>query len=434
MAVKADGVLRKLFWWLGLAALAVALALLVGRNAAVLTLFWPPYRFDISLNLALFALVCTFVLLHLALRAFSALRALPAQARRWRKQQAERAAVGALLDALSNQLAGRFVRSQAAAQQALAQLKSLTPDLLPRREQIELLAHLLFAESAHALQDRLRRDQHLQAALAPTPARSAAQAHEGAQLRALRWALQDRDAETARMRLAELPPGLARRTQALRLRLRLAQLMGQSTEALETARLLAKHRAFTPSAARSMVRGLALEALRQTHDLDQLEQLWSSLDISERQWPDLALAAAQRANQLCAGSATAAERARAATLVRDWLDSLWSDFDALDAAQQRLLVLAFEPGLGDLDATWLERLEQAQRQRPSNPFLHYLAGQAFLQRQLWGKAAQLLGLASQSLREPDLLRRTWCALALLAEERADQPAAQAAWKKAALLP
>ncbi|MDP2022942.1 MAG: heme biosynthesis protein HemY, partial [Hydrogenophaga sp.] len=55
------------------------------------------------------------------------------------------------------------------------------------------------------------------------------------------------------------------------------------------------------------------------------------------------------------------------------------------------------------------------------------------QRQLWGKAAQLLGQASHSLAEPSLLRRTWRSLAALAEERGDVAAAQSAWKKAALL-
>lgn len=96
-------------------------------------------------------------------------------------------------------------------------------------------------------------------------------------------------------------------------------------------------------------------------------------------------------------------------------------------------MLALEPGLPQLDATWLARLEQAQRQMPNNAYLQYLAGQACMQRQLWGKAAQLLGQASHSLLEPALLRRTWCALALLAEERGDEAAAQGAWKKAALL-
>ena len=248
------GAMRSVFWLLGLAALAVALALLVGHNPATLTLFWPPYRFDVSFNFVVFALIAVFVLLHLALRALAALRELPAQAQRWRGQQVERAAVGAVMAALSHQLSGRCVRAQSAAQYALDQLASAAVAQWPRRDQLQLLAHLLLAESAQSLQNRARRDQHLQAALAPQLAKNAPEAYEGALLRAVRWAVEDRDIQTARSRLAELPHGAARRIQALRLKLRVARLGGATTEALETARVLAKHRAFTPLVARRRLR------------------------------------------------------------------------------------------------------------------------------------------------------------------------------------
>ncbi|MDO9201526.1 MAG: heme biosynthesis HemY N-terminal domain-containing protein, partial [Hydrogenophaga sp.] len=141
------GAMRSVFWLLGLATLAVALALLVGHNPATLTLFWPPYRFDVSFNFVVFALIAAFVLLHLALRAIAALRELPAQAQRWRALQVERAVVGAVVDALSHQLSGRFVRAQSAAQKALDQLDSSSLAQWPRRDQLQLLAHLLVAES-----------------------------------------------------------------------------------------------------------------------------------------------------------------------------------------------------------------------------------------------------------------------------------------------
>jgi HemY protein len=429
------GAMRNVFWFLGLAALAVALALLVGRNPASLTLFWPPYRFDASFNFVLFALIAIFVLLHLALRAINAVRKLPVRAQRWRSLQIERAVVGGVLDALACQLAGRFVRSQAAAQQALDQLQLNTAQTWPRREQLELLAHLLLAESAQALLNSERRDQHLQAALRPELAAHAPQAHEGALLRAVRWAIEDRDPVAARRRLDELPQGTARRIQALRMKLQIAQLGHASAEALETARLLAKHRAFSPAAAQSIVRGLALDALAQAHDLSQLQGVWNGFDAHERQMPELALAAARRANHLVLGQIEPAEADREALSQRvlSRLKPLWAGVGTLNAAQQRELVLALEPSLQRLDASWLSRLELAQQQWPNNPFLQYLAGQAFMQRQLWGKAAQLLVQASHSLKDPLLLRRTWVALARLAEERDDRPGAEQAWKKAALI-
>lgn len=433
---RQGGAMRSVFWLLGLGALAVALALLVGHNQAMVTLFWPPYRFDVSFNLVVFCVIAGFVLVYLALRAINVLRELPAQAQRWRAQQVERAAVGSVLDALSHQLSGRFVRAQAAGLSALEQLNAMPSAEWPKRSQLQLLAHLLVAESAQALQNRPARDEHLQAALHPRLARSAPEAHEGALMRAVRWAVEDRDTDAARSRLAELPQGAARRIQTLRLKLRIARLGGATGEALETARVLAKHRAFSVDASRSIVRGLALDALRESHDLSQLKAIWGRLDAGERAMPDLALAAAQRATRLGMAAGEPDDDAgpeATSALVRSWLEPVWQGFAELDAAQQRQLVLTLEPGLPQLDATWLARLEQAQRQQPNNAYLQYLAGQAFMQRQLWGKAAQLLGQASHSLVEPSLLRRTWRSLAALAEERGDAAAAQAAWKRAALL-
>lgn len=433
MPARFGGAMRSVFWLLGLAALAVALALLVGHNNATLTLFWPPYRFDVSFNFVVFCLIAGFVLLYAALRAFAMLRDLPAQAQRWRSQQVERSVVGAVMDALSHQLAGRFVRAQAAAQQALDQLKGVPPGHWPRRDQLQLLAHLLLAESAQSLQNRERRDDNLQAALNPKLTKNAPEAYEGALLRAVRWAVEDRDADAARARLAELPQGAGRRIQALRLKLRVARLGGESAEALETARLLAKHRAFSPEASRSIVRGLALDVLREAHDMAQLQACWNGLDAPERAMPELALAAAHRAHQLSAIAGSDPDGTEAHARVLAWLEPLWSEFGSLDPAQQRQLALALEPALGALDAAGLARLEQRQRQWPQNPYLQYLAGQACMRRQLWGKAAQMLGQASHSLNDPALLRRTWRGLAQLAEERGDVEAAHVAWKRAAAL-
>ncbi|MDP1687055.1 heme biosynthesis protein HemY, partial [Hydrogenophaga sp.] len=354
---------------------------------------------------------------------------------RWRSQQVERSVVGSVMDALANQLSGRFVRAQSSAQQALDQLKTVPAGQWPRREQLQVLAHLLAAESAHSLQNRERRDENLQAALSPELGKGAPDASEGALLRAVRWAVEDRDVDAARSRLAELPQGAGRRIQALRLKLRVARLGGATEEALETARLLAKHKAFSPEASRSIVRGLVLDALREAHDMAQLEAVWSRLDATERVVPELALAAARRGNQLVLqrGDAPDDETRAVAARLRSWLEPLWQGFDALEPLQQRQLVVAFEPGLPQLDSAWLARLEQQQRLSPNNAFLQYLAGQACLHRQLWGKASQLLTQASHGLSDAALMRRTWRSLARLAEERGDEVAAQAAWKQAAML-
>src|SRR5512140_3202025 len=100
--------MRAALWLLALFSVAVAIALFAGNNDGTVTLFWPPYRIDLSLNLVLLLLFVGFAFLHAALGALAALFDLPRQALRWRAQQKERAVHASLLDAISHLLAGRF--------------------------------------------------------------------------------------------------------------------------------------------------------------------------------------------------------------------------------------------------------------------------------------------------------------------------------------
>src|SRR5688572_33459993 len=103
--------MRATAWLLALFGIAVAGALFAGNNQGTVTLFWPPYRVDLSLNLVLVLLFGAFVFLHAVLGALAALFDLPHQAMRWRSQQKERAMHGSLLDGISHLLAGRFIRA-----------------------------------------------------------------------------------------------------------------------------------------------------------------------------------------------------------------------------------------------------------------------------------------------------------------------------------
>ena len=69
--------MRAALWLIGLFATAVALALFAGNNEGTVTVFWPPHRVDLSVNLALLLLLALFVLLYMALRALSAMVQLP---------------------------------------------------------------------------------------------------------------------------------------------------------------------------------------------------------------------------------------------------------------------------------------------------------------------------------------------------------------------
>ncbi|MEN9844766.1 MAG: hypothetical protein RLZZ612_2595 [Pseudomonadota bacterium] len=441
--------MKTLFWMVALFAAAVALALLMGQNDATVTLFWFPYRVDVSFNLVLTGLLLAFLLLHLALRSWTTLRGLPAQARRWRQLQRERQAYAALLDALSHQLAGRFVRARAAAQQVLEQVDALSEaaEPLPRAAQMRVLAHLLAAEAAQSLQEKEQRQQHLVQALHTQRGTEVQAAQEGALLRAIQWAIEDQQLESAAHWMSQLPQGTARRTLALRLKLKLARLSHDNRMALETARLLAKHKAFSPQAARSLLRSLFETALGHAHDPNQVRQVWKGLESNERQKPEVLLAVASRLNAL--GEFVSEEdddalllqpqlseskpQMQHAQLLREWLLPVWDVWTDLSPAQKMELIGVMQHSMQGLDATWLGRIEDKQRQHPNEPLLQYLAAEAFFQQALWGKATQLFQQVSHTaLGNTRLQIRTWCRLAELAELRDDSDAALHAWRQAAL--
>ncbi len=423
--------MRHLLWFLALFALAVGVALFAGNNQGTVTLFWPPYRLDFSLNLVLLVLFAAFVLLYAALRGLAMLLGLPDEARRWRRRHQERMQLQGLLDAMSHLTAGRFIRARKAAENVVVQTEALArgEQALGHGTRLMALAHLLAAECAHALQDRAGRDEHARAALTQGKGRETQEVREGVQLRVARWAFDDRDVQAALQRLDELPQGVARRTLALRLRLRVTRLAGQFRAALETVRLLGKHRAFSESATRSIVRGLAIELLRGTHDPAQLQKVWEQLEAAERGMPEVALQAGER--MLALGGDFA--------LAQQWLLPVWDQLvrpaSTLPQELRLRLVLLLERGFhhtpGQPDAAWLARIEAAQLGNPREPLLQYLAGVACMHLQLWGKAQQLLRQALTQLKDEALRRRAWAALARLAEQREDAAAALEAWREAA---
>ena len=423
--------MRVALWLLSLFAMAVAVALFAGDNQGTITLFWPPYRLDLSLNLMLLLLALLFVTLHLALRSLAALFAMPGHARRWRIQHQERSVYAALLDALSHLVAGRFIRARKAAETVLDREDAMARlgQTLGYSGRLRALAHLLAAESAQALQDRTARAQHLRLALEQATRRDAQEMREGVQLRAARWALEDRDPDAALQGLDELPLGAARRTIALRLRLKASRMARQTRSALDTARLLAKHRAFSELAAQGILRGLALELLQSAHDPDQLQGAWLQLDPAERQLPEVATEAARRLVQLDGD----------VELARSWLlpvcDSMVAQPSTLAPAQCLQLMDALERSFaaaaGAPEPAWLTRIEQAQMRNPGDALLQYLAGITCMRLQLWGKAQQLIKQSLPRLQDAGLQRNAWRALAELAEQRGDAAAAAQAWREAA---
>ncbi len=371
--------MRAALWFVALFGVAVASALLAGGNQSTVTVFWSPHRVDLSLNLVLLVLVVLFVMLHLAWRAMSALFELPHQARRWRLQQKERAMHAALLDALSELWSGRYVRAVKSADKALA-LENLlasvrtADDPAPRHaHQLRAVAHLVAAESSHALRDRDARVSHLQAIMAMNRDESGEtveETTEAAYLAAARWAMSDRDAPEAMRWLDGLRHGAARRMLALRMRLKAARLNQQHTSALETARLLAKHGAFSDAAGQSLLRELAVASLNEAHDSAQLQRAWEGLEATERTQPEVVLHAAQRMLKL-SGEAAA---------VMPWLTPLWNRMvqqpDSCTPAMRERVAQTLARALLMLpaDPEWLASIDRARQTYPRWVELQYLAG------------------------------------------------------------
>jgi len=420
--------MRVALWFLGLFGVAVLLALFVSSNAGTITVFWPPHRVDLSLNMVVVLLGLLFLLLHLALRALAALFALPGQAHSWRVRHHEQAMHATLLDAMSHFVAGRFLRSRKSALEVLSREAAMgrNREMASAGVRLRVLAGLLAAESSQALQDKDARDTHFAQALAQSASLGATGIREGLLLRAVRWSLRDRDAAAAQDWFAQLPQGVARRTLALRLRLKLARLAGQSGLALDTARLLVKHRAFSEDSGRGLVRALALENIQTARDTEQLQRIWHKLESAEQSMPEVACLAASRWLQL--GGEQGAALA--------WLLPVWERMvkgpNALSQSQKIELIQVLEAAfVGTVDAAWLARIEQAQMAQPGDAVLQYLAGVTCLQIELWGKAQQLVSQALPRLHDNRLAASAWLMLADLAQRQGDSARAADAWQKAA---
>lgn len=414
--------MRAVIWFILLFVVAVVAATTFGANDGLVSLYWSGWRMDVSMNLFILALLITCLALVTIFQAVNGLLGLPRRAHEWRVARRDRTAQAALRDALAQYFGGRYSRAQKSAQRALL-IQSETPDLVQDNE-FTVLGHLLAAGSAHKLQDRSRRDDQLERALELSSRSSLARsAEEGARLLAAEWALDDRDASRALELLAALPPGVARRTHALRLKLQASRLAKQPHEALKTARLLAKHQAFSKVAAQGLLRSLAFESLDGARDADQVRRVWFALDNTDRRDP---LVAARAATRLSDFGAAAEARA--------WLRPFWDRLGEVTEDERAALAQGLVSCVAGIPADWLARLETAALAYPREAAVAYAVGCALAERELWGKARLLLEQAAASSDLGSGSRRhAWLLLARLAEHQSDTERTASCYQAAASL-
>jgi len=414
--------MRSVIWFVLLFGAAVVAASTLGANDGLVSVYAGTWRFDVSLNLFLLVLVVGCFAMVSLIHAANRLIGLPERARLWRVARRERTAQAALRESLAQYFAGRYSRAKSAAQHALA-IQEDTPEL-KRDAEFSVLGLLLAAGSAHRLQDRKQRDEHLTRAFELAQGHASARtAEEGARLMAAEWAIDDRDAQRSLQLLSDMPPGVVRRTQALRLKLQAARLGQQPHEALKTARLLVKHQGLSKAASQGLLRSLAFECLDTAHDIDQLRRTWQSLDVVDRRDNFVAARAALRAAQF--GSADDA---------RSWLRPGWERIEDTSDDERAALSYALVCGIDGIGADWLPRLESAQSAFPREAAVAHAVGTALAERQLWGKARQLLEVAAADANLPIAAKRmAWLTLARLAEKEGQTDRAASSYRNAATL-
>ena len=413
--------MRTVVWAVLLFAVAVVAATTLGTNDGLVSVAWGGWRADLSLNLFVLIILGACFLVMGAVRAVDSLLTLPTRAAEWRALQRERAAQRALREAYLEYDSARYLRAQRAAERVLGFTRGEPP--VPEADEISLLALLVLAASLHRLQDREGRQRALEQALALTGRARGRPGAEAALLRAAEWSLEDRDATTAQRLLESLPPGVSRRTHALRLRLQAARLAAQPAEALKTARLLAKHQAFPAAATQGLLRTLCTQVVDAAHDADQLRQAWSTLEAAERRDPLVVAHAVRRAARL---GALADGRA--------WARPVWDRMAELSSEERNALALAFCECIEGIGQDWLAPMEQALSAVPADAAIAAAVGMTFAGRGLWGKAAAPLERSARAAQLPgDVRRRAWRLLAEAARGAGDEARALACQQQASII-
>jgi HemY protein len=348
---------RVLFWFLLLAAAAVAAALAARITSGYALFVAVPYRVELSLNLLLVLLVGGFVGIYVVLRIIRRAMGLPQEvraARRGAQQERARAKHDAAVIAL---LEGRYGRSRQLAEESLA---------IPRSSG---LAALIGARAALETRDF----DAAMALLSRPDAQGAALAVPRFMLEA-EIKLEQRQPVEALAVLQSLKKEAGLHTAALRLELRALQGAGRYAEIPPLVDQLVKRKVYGADEGELVRAAAHAQELRaRAQDAGGLRAYWARLGDAEQRQPRIALAAAR------SFLAQAQDREAAEILVKS-LDRHW------DPALVELFAQVRAP-----DAT--RQLEQAERwllQHNQDAALLHALGTLCRRQRLWGKAQTYL--------------------------------------------
>lgn len=362
--------MRGLFWLLVLFALAVGLSMAMRFNDAYVLVVLPPWRVEVSLNLALAAIAGAFLLLYGALRGISLTLSLPARVRAFRETRRKEKAASVFQDAVRLLFEGRF--GHALRKAAEAHAAGEAPGL----------AALIAARAAQRMREPQKQEAWLDRATQDDARTEAARLMLEAEMH-----LDARRFEDAVAVLVRLQQVAGRHIAALRLELRAQQGAGNWAEVLRIARQLEKRDALPAEVAREVKTLAHCELVAQrAGDTGLLLAYLREVPAHET---SARLAREAARHLLVLGAHEAARR-----LIEDQLEREW-DSD-----------LAMRYGFADDDAGGrIARAEGWLNQHPRDAALLVTLGRLCIQQQLWGKAQSYLeaALSIENSRDTRLL-------------------------------
>ena len=356
--------MRGLLWLLTLFALAVGVSLAARFNDGYVLLVVPPYRAEISLNLAMLLVVGGFVTLYGVLRTISLTLSLPNRVREFRERRRRDKAAGTFQDAMRLLFEGRY--SQALKKAGEAHAAGQSPGL----------AALVAARAAQRLREPYKQEAWLDRASSDDPQMQSARLMLEAEMY-----LDARRFDDAVAALQRLQKIAGRHIAALRLELRAQQGCGHWDEVLRIARLLEKRDGLLSELAQEVKLKAHQENVRQRRtDLAQLLAYLRQVPAKESS-PRLARAFTEALINL--GAQDEAQRIIETQLDADWDSSLISLYGRATG--------------GNLTSR-IARADKWLLQHSDDPQLLLALGRLCLAQRLWGKAQAYLE-ASLSLAD-----------------------------------
>jgi HemY protein len=391
-----------------LALLAAFTALFLRTNLGNVALFVPPYRIDVSVNLALFALLLLLAGVYWAARTVQKMVDFPEQVRLYRARREEIGGNRALIESIKNFLEGRFARAEKSARAAQSSTATAA------------VAALIGARAAHRMQEYVRRDEWLERA-ENDGGMDAARLVASAEMFA-----EQRENEAALAAIDRLQGEGRRHIHAMRIALNANLQSGRWEEALKATRLLEKRSALHPVLARRLKIAIYRELISaQRHDPAALEAMWRSVPEAERRIPEIALEAAQwfnRSEPTLGRLAAESIEAALAAQPSEWDESARRLLD--EYAKTRAV-----PARDQLERVegWLKATPSSGAQ-PVRASLLRVAGLICLREQLWGKSKTYLLESLAADQHPSTL----LALAQLSEAIGEEAGAAGYFRQAAV--